>query len=271
MFKKISLCFLLVFLVSPSLYSAPIATDTPTPTATQNGEHYENLDNTKVDWWLVRAKDHEIPRFNTKLTFKLEDYDAICLGDTTRKVIYLTFDEGYEKGYTPLILDTLKQYHVKAMFFVTGPYITDNPEIIKRMTDEGHLVANHSMRHPSMPKAACNAEKFEKEFKKVAELYKEVTLQDMPFYFRPPMGHYSQKSLAMTKALGYKTVFWSFAYHDWDIEKQPDPSKAKEIMLGGLHNGAIYLLHAVSKTNAHVLGDFINEAQNMGYTFELLP
>jgi len=139
------------------------------------------------------------------------------------------------------------------------------------MYDEGHIVGNHTTSHPSMPKIADNEEKFNHEILRVAERYKEITLQDMPPYFRPPMGHYSEKSLAMTKALGYKTVFWSFAYPDWDINNQPLPHKAKEIMLNGLHNGCIYLLHAVSKTNTEVLGAFIKETREMGYTFELLP
>lgn len=230
-----------------------------------------HLDNTKTDWWLVRNKDHCTPRFNDRLSYKLEQYDALCLGDSSRKVIYLTFDEGYENGYTPVILDVLKQHDVKAIFFVTATYIKTNPDIIKRMYEEGHIVGNHTTSHPSMPQVANDEQKFKFELQTVSERYKEITGQDMPPYFRPPMGHYSEKSLALTKALGYKTVFWSFAYHDWDVNNQPVPSKAKDMMLTGLHNGCIYLLHAVSKTNTEILGDFIDEAKNMGYVFELLP
>ena len=230
-----------------------------------------NLDNTKTDWWFIRNKDHVPPNFNTHLPYKLEDYGGICLGDTSRKVIYLTFDEGYENGYTPVILDILKAHNVKAIFFVTSTYITTNPDIISRMALEGHIVGNHTKSHPSMPKVAENEERFNEEINDVAEKYKEVTGQDMPPFFRPPMGHYSQKSLAMTKALGYKTVFWSFAYPDWDVKNQPTNQKAMEMMVGGLHNGGIYLLHAVSKTNTEVLGSFIEEATKMGYSFELLP
>ena len=230
-----------------------------------------NLDNTKTDWWLVRSKNHQTPGFNDKLNYKLEDYGGYCLGDTNRQVIYLTFDEGYENGYTAKILDVLKSHDVKAMFFVTLPYVNQNPDLIKRMYDEGHYVCNHTDHHLSMPSVANDEAKFNTELTGVSEAYEKITGSKMPPFFRPPMGHYSQRSLAMTKALGYRTIFWSFAYCDWKPEAQPDPAHAKKLMLDGLHNGAIYLLHAVSKTNAEVLGDFITGAREMGYTFELLP
>ena len=230
-----------------------------------------NLDNTKTDWWLVRSKNHQTPGFNDKLGYKIEDYGGYCLGDTNRQVIYLTFDEGYENGYTAKILDVLKSHDVKAMFFVTLPYVNQNPDLIKRMYDEGHYVCNHTDHHLSMPSVANDEAKFNTELTSVSEAYEKITGSKMPPFFRPPMGHYSQRSLAMTKALGYRTIFWSFAYCDWKPEAQPDPAHAKKLMLDGLHNGAIYLLHAVSKTNAEVLGDFITGAREMGYTFELLP
>lgn len=229
------------------------------------------LSTQKIDWWLVRAKNHETPGFNDKLPFKLSDYKALCLGDTTRKVVYLTFDEGYENGYTGKILDILKEKHVKAMFFVTLPYVNQNPDLIKRMHDEGHLVCNHTNHHKSMPSLTEDEACFNKEFTDVADAYTQITGSPMPRFFRPPMGHYSEKSLAMTKALGYQTVFWSFAYCDWKPDAQPECVKAKQMLLDGLHNGAVYLLHAVSKTNTEVLGSFIDEATKMGYTFELLP
>ncbi|PHV71433.1 delta-lactam-biosynthetic de-N-acetylase [Sporanaerobium hydrogeniformans] len=258
--------FLLWFSFFPlSLQAGPI------PSNSSTKEQGLPINNMKIDWWLVRAKNHELPGFNTQLSFKLEDYDALCLGDTSRKVIYLTFDEGYENGYTPQILDILKAKNVPAMFFVTDPYLTQNPAIITRMTDEGHLVVNHSVHHPSMPSIANDLEKFKNELLTVATHYKEITGKEMPPFFRPPMGHYSERSLALTQQLGYKTVFWSFAYADWDPKKQPEPSHAKTVMVNGLHNGAIYLLHAVSKTNTEVLDPFIDDARSLGYTFELLP
>ena len=255
LFKGLCLLLSLLFFIGPMLH----ATDTAA------------LDRTKTDWWLVRPKNHETPGFNTSLIYKLEDYGGHCLGDTSRKVIYLTFDEGYENGYTSKILDALKAANVKAMFFVTLPYVKQNPALIKRMADEGHYVCNHTDHHLSMPSLTEDEQKFNAELTSVADAYFDITGSKMPPFFRPPMGHYSQKSLAMTKALGYQTIFWSFAYCDWKPEAQPDPVKAKKLMLDGLHNGGIYLLHAVSKTNASVLYDFIKEAENMGYCFELLP
>lgn len=228
-----------------------------------------NLDNTKIDWWLVRSKDHSTPRVNEDLKFDLKDYDAYYVGDTSSKVLYLTFDEGYEKGYTPKILDVLKAKDVKAIFFVTSPYVSGNPDLIKRMVDEGHIVANHSNHHPSMPTYTSDPNKFANEFNDVASKYEAIIGKPMVKLFRPPMGHYSEKSLAMTKDLGYKTIFWSSAYADFDVNKQPSHETAKKILLNNLHNGSIILLHAVSKTNSEVLGEIIDGSRQMGYTFEL--
>lgn len=229
------------------------------------------LSNEKIAWWYKPNKTHATPEVNLKLNFNLADYDAHYVGDTSRQVLYLTFDEGYENGYTSKILDILKDNDVKAIFFVTLPYLKDNPDLIKRMVDEGHIVGNHTNHHPSMPTVCGTEEKFLSEFTDVENKYKEITGEEMPKYFRPPMGEYSQKSLAMTKNLGYKTVFWSFAYLDWDIHKQPEPTAAKEKILGGLHNGSIMLIHAVSKTNAEILDSVLKDAKSQGYVFELLP
>lgn len=229
------------------------------------------LSNEKIAWWYKPNKAHTTPEVNLKVNFNLADYDAHYVGDTSRQVLYLTFDEGYENGYTAKILDILKDNDVKAIFFVTLPYLKDNPDLIKRMVDEGHIVGNHTNHHPSMPTVCGTEEKFLSEFTDVENKYKEITGEAMPKYFRPPMGEYSQKSLAMTKNLGYKTVFWSFAYMDWDIHKQPEPAAAKEKILGGLHNGSIMLIHAVSKTNAEILDSVLKDAKSQGYVFELLP
>ncbi|MEG2935154.1 MAG: delta-lactam-biosynthetic de-N-acetylase [Clostridium sp.] len=229
------------------------------------------LSNEKIAWWYKPNKTHATPEVNLKLNFNLADYDAHYVGDTSRQVLYLTFDEGYENGYTGKILDILKDNDVKAIFFVTLPYLKDNPDLIKRMVDEGHIVGNHTNHHPSMPTVCGTEEKFLSEFTDVENKYKEITGEEMLKYFRPPMGEYSQKSLAMTKNLGYKTVFWSFAYLDWDIHKQPEPAAAKEKILGGLHNGSIMLIHAVSKTNAEILDSVLKDAKSQGYVFELLP
>ncbi len=230
-----------------------------------------SLSNEKIAWWFKPNKSHVTPEINLKLNFDLNKYDAYYVGDNSKKVLYLTFDEGYENGYTPKILDILKANDVKAIFFVTSPYVKDNPDIIKRMVEEGHIVGNHTNHHPSMPDVTSSEEKFNNEFSDVEGKYKEITGKEMPLYFRPPMGEYSEKSLAMTKNLGYKTMFWSFAYHDWDINKQPDPVKAKDTIMNGLHNGAILLIHAVSKTNTEILDSILKEAKAQGYEFELFP
>ncbi len=230
-----------------------------------------SLSNEKIAWWFKPNKEHVTPEINLKINFDLSKYDAHYVGDTSKKVLYLTFDEGYENGYTPKILDILKANDVKAIFFVTSPYVKDNPDIIKRMVEEGHIVGNHTNHHPSMPSVTNSEEKFNNEFSDVEAKYKEITGENMPLYFRPPMGEYSEKSLAMTKNLGYKTLFWSFAYHDWDINKQPDPVKAKDTIMNGLHNGSILLIHAVSKTNTEILDSVLKESKAQGYEFQLFP
>lgn len=235
-------------------------------------ENQENLvDNTKTAWWFIRNKEHKTPKINENLKYNLKDYDAYYVGDVDKKVLYLTFDEGYENGYTSQILDVLKRNEVKATFFVTLPYVKERPDLVKRMEAEGHVVGNHTKSHLSMPDVTSHVEKFENELKSVEAKYKEVTGKDMAKYFRPPMGEYSQKSLAMTKDLGYKTIFWSFAYRDWEPTEQFQPEEAKKLILDGMHNGAIFLLHAVSKTNAEILEEIITESKNQGYEFELLP
>jgi peptidoglycan-N-acetylmuramic acid deacetylase len=247
-----------------------------TPTNNESDTNVGNIDfnglsNNKIAWWFKPNKSHVTPEVNTKIGFDLTKYDAHYIGDVNKKVLYLTFDEGYENGYTAKILDTLKECEVKAIFFVTLPYLKANNDLILRMVNEGHIVANHTNHHPSMPTVTGSEEKFNKELKDVEEEYNKIVGKDMPKFFRPPMGEYSERSLAMTKNLGYKTIFWSFAYHDWDINKQPDPEKAKKTILDGLHNGSIMLIHAVSKTNTEILEEVLKEAKSQGYEFELLP
>ena len=231
------------------------------------------LDNTCINWFFIPNNESRTPDINDKLNFKLSDYDAIYNGPKSPNVksLYLTFDEGYENGYTEQILDVLKEKNVKAIFFVTSPYITYSPDTVKRMVDEGHIVANHTNHHYSMPSVTYSTDVFNKELTDVEDKFKELTGKDMPKFFRPPMGQYSQKSLAMTKDLGYKTVFWSFAYGDYEPSNQPSPYEGKKNILDHLHDGSILLLHAISKTNADILGEVIDEARKSGYEFYLLP
>lgn len=224
----------------------------------------------EFNWYFVRSTENpypDSPKETKEFQGKHNDY---YLGDTNSKVIYLTFDEGYEReGNTNKILDTLKETNVPAAFFVVKPYIVQHPEIVKRMYDEGHLVCNHSSHHPSMA-SVKDKNKFIAEFTEVEEEYKKLTSQEMPKFFRPPMGKFSIYSLKETTALGYKTIFWSFAYKDWIPDQQPGEEYAKKKIVEGAHPGCIMLLHAVSDTNVKVLKDVITQLQADGYEFKPL-
>ncbi|AJG97664.1 delta-lactam-biosynthetic de-N-acetylase [Clostridium beijerinckii] len=226
-------------------------------------------DEDELNWYYVGKGKDQIAEGPKESVSFLKENSAYYLGDTSKKVLYLTFDEGYENGNTGKILDILKEYKVPAAFFVVKPYIDTQPELIKRMVDEGHVVGNHTVHHPSMAQIR-DKEKFEAEFTGVENAFKELTGQDMPKFFRPPMGKYSKKSLEMTKDLGYKTIFWSFAYKDWLVNNQPSESYAVEKICKGAHPGSIMLLHAVSNTNTKVLSSVIKTLQQEGYEFKSL-
>lgn len=197
---------------------------------------------------------------------QLEKYDAVYLGDTDRKVLYLTFDAGYENGYTEQILDILKKHEVKAAFFLVGNYIEKNADLVRRMVAEGHIVGNHTMHHYDMSKISEKAT-FEKELTELESLFSEITGKQMPKYYRPPQGIYSQENLAMAKELGYKTVFWSLAYADWNNDAQPSREAAFGKLLPRTHNGAVVLLHSTSKTNAQILDALLTTWKEQGYSF----
>ena len=199
----------------------------------------------------------------------LAKYDAYYLGDTSKKVIYLTFDCGYENGYTEQILDALKKHNAPAAFFVVGNMIETAPDIVRRMAAEGHIVGNHTYHHPNMS-AISDQAAFQKELDSLAALYKETVGQDLPMYYRPPQGKYSTENLKQAQALGYKTVFWSLAYVDWYVDKQPTAEQAYAKLLPRIHDGAIVLLHSTSKTNAEILDDLLTKWEEMGYSFASL-
>ena len=230
---------------------------------------FSNTSDTELNWYYVQREKNQIPECPKESEAFLKDYDAYYINNNNEKTLYLTFDEGYEKGYTNDILDTLKELNIPAAFFVVKPYIDSEPDIIKRMTNEGHLVCNHSNHHPSMASITDN-EKFKKELTDVEDSFKELTGQEMPKFFRPPMGKYSKASLEKTKNMGYKTIFWSFAYKDWLTEDQPSKEYAIEKIKNGVHPGAIILLHAVSKTNTEILKTVLLDLQNEGYEFKSL-
>ena len=205
---------------------------------------------------------------------QLSQYDAVYLGNTAEKVIYLTFDAGYENGCTAKILDALQKHNAPAAFFLVGNYLEKNPDLVRRMVNEGHIVGNHTMHHPDMSKIADRAN-FEKELLDFEALFTEITGKNLSKYYRPPQGTYSESNLKMAKDLGYKTIFWSLAYVDWNNNAQPTPEQAYAKLLPRIHDGAIVLLHSTSQTNAHILDELLTKWESMGYRFasleELFP
>ncbi len=222
-----------------------------------------NLSNTKCAWGFRRMKDAMQPEFSADYVKPLDEYGGIYVGNKDEKVIYLTFDEGYENGYTTKILDTLKEKEAPAIFFVTMPYVKQNKELVQRMIDEGHIVGNHTVNHPSMPEV-LDDEKVKKEVMDLHDYVKENFNYEMS-YIRPPKGEYSERTVKICKDLGYTTVLWSAAYDDWDVKKQDRLEYAKKMILNNLHNGCVMLLHAVSKDNTTLLPEVIDEIRNQGY------
>lgn len=226
-----------------------------------------SINNKSIPWsWLYS------PRDSAEL---LSKYQGYAFGDTSKKIIYLTFDEGYENGYTSSILDTLRANNVRAAFFVTKPYVigsfngVSDSDLLKRMSKEGHIIANHSVQHKPMP-TFKSEDAFNAELTGVEEAVNNIPGCKMSNYFRPPEGTFSELSLYYTQKLGYKSIFFAFAYQDYDVDKQPSPEAAKENILKNTRNGMICLLHAVSKTNASILDSLIKEWKNRGYEFKTL-
>ena len=199
----------------------------------------------------------------------LKQYDAAFLGDTEEKVLYLTFDAGYENGHTEAILDTLQTHNVKAAFFLVGNYVNRNADLVRRMVEEGHIVGNHTMSHPNMS-AISDEAAFRAELEGLEVLFKDTTGKELPKYYRPPRGVYSEANLRMAKDLGYQTVFWSLAYADWDNDNQPAEDAAIQRLLDRTHNGAVILLHSTSQTNAEVLDELLKQWKSLGYRCETI-
>lgn len=220
------------------------------------------------NWGLSFQQEGQPPVGNASADY-LKQFNAHYTGNTSEKVIYLTFDAGYENGYTPAILDALKKHQVPATFFLVGNYLTTSPELVKRMLAEGHTVGNHTFHHPDMSKIS-SVEAFSEELKSLETLYQETTGQPMKHLYRPPQGKYSEANLQMAKDLGYHTFFWSLAYVDWYDDKQPSHEEAFQKLLGRIHPGAIVLLHSTSRTNAEILDELLTKWKEMGYTFRPL-
>lgn len=217
------------------------------------------------NWGLSYPNPGQAPVGNASQE-ELSKYGAYYLGDTSQKVIYLTFDCGYENGNTEKILDALKKHNAPAAFFVVGHMIQSAPDIVKRMAAEGHIVGNHTFHHPDMSSISDRAA-FQKELDDLAALYRETTGQELPRFYRPPQGKYNIENLKQAQELGYKTVLWSLAYVDWYTDKQPTAQQAYDKLLPRIHDGAIVLLHSTSGTNAEILDELLTKWEDMGYRF----
>ena len=220
------------------------------------------------NWGLSFPTEGQSPVGNATVE-ELAQYNAYYLGDASQKVIYLTFDCGYENGYTASILDTLKKHNAPAAFFVVGNMIESAPDLIRRMVAEGHIVGNHTYHHPDMSSISDQAA-FQKELESLEALFQETTGQTMSKYYRPPQGKYNVENLRQAKALGYKTILWSLAYVDWYVDDQPTPEQAYSKLLPRIHDGAIVLLHSTSRTNAEILDELLTKWEEMGFSFASL-
>lgn len=257
---------LIALLIAASLLSGCGNTADTITDSVQEVDSSGGMSTEGIGWGFVRKKGAP-PDIPASQRETLKKYDAYYIGEESPKTLYLTFDEGYENGYTSKILDVLEKTGTPAAFFVTGPYLENQTELVQRMIDNGHIVGNHTVNHPNLTRES--EEKVRSEIdelnSKCEEMY-GVTMK----YMRPPEGEYSEKVLAIAKDMGYKTVFWSFAYKDWDVNMQKGADYAFSQVTPYLHDGAILLLHAVSSDNAGALEDIINYAKERGYTFKSL-
>lgn len=220
------------------------------------------------NWGLGFGEEGTQPSGNVSAEV-LREYDAYYVGNPEEKVIYLTFDCGYENGNTQPILDALKKHNAPATFFVVGHFLETAPELVKRMVEDGHTVGNHTYHHPDMSKISDKAS-FQKEMDDVKDLFKEITGAELAMYYRPPQGKYSTSNLKMAKEMGYSTFFWSLAYVDWNVDSQPGHEEALDKLTKRIHPGAIVLLHSTSKTNGEIMDELLCQWEEMGYTFAKL-
>ena len=259
--KVILMGSLMVLLVTLSIFTSK----------NNQNEIYTNaeadLSNKKIEWGIKRNDNNNQPDLGAKNKELIEKYDGIAMGTNQEKNIYLTFDSGYEAGYTEKILDVLKEKGVQGTFFITAHYLNTASDLVKRMIDEGHIVGNHTVNHKSMP--SLTDEEIKEEVMKLNQSLYEKFEYEMK-YLRPPKGEFSQRTLKITQNLGFKTVMWSFAYVDWNEDSQPKPDEALNKIKSNFHNGEVMLLHSTSKTNSEIMGQIIDEARKEGYEFKSL-
>ncbi len=228
---------------------------------------------TTYSWYCKREKDNKMPPLPEEFSF-ISLYDGYWIDnsrtdESDEKVAYLTFDAGYENGNISRILDTLKEKQVSGAFFILLNMVENEPELVMRMVNEGHTVCNHTAHHKDMSKVR-DSDAFGSELKTLSDAFSDLTGQSLSKFYRPPEGRFSAENLECAKSLGYKTIFWSFAYADWDNQKQMSQQSAKKKILDNIHNGAVLLLHPTSKTNADILGEVIDEMKREGYRFGTL-
>lgn len=220
------------------------------------------------NWGLGFGKSGEKPTGNATID-EMKKYDAYYMADGDEKILYLTFDCGYENGNTEPILDALKKHDAKATFFVVGHFLETAPDLVKRMANEGHAVGNHTYHHLDMP-TISDMEDFRKEMDDVADLFKEITGKELSPYYRPPQGKCNTANLEKAQELGYCTIFWSLAYVDWDADNQPSHEEAFSKLTSRVHPGAVVLLHNTSQTNGEILDELLTKWEGMGYSFRPL-
>lgn len=262
--NKINIKYIIIGVLVISIFSLSVINSKENVTLQTNAE---TVSNKKIGWGIKRNDNHEQPDVGSKNKQVLDANNGICLGSNEKKYIYLTFDEGYEAGYTPKILETLKNTGVKATFFLTAHFVNTQPDLVKQMIEQGHIIGNHTVNHKSMPD--LTDEQIRKEVMDLHQVLSDKFGYEMK-YIRPPKGEFSERTLQVINSLEYKTVMWSFGYEDWNEEKQPSEEDAKKKILSNLHNGEIMLLHGNSKTNTNILESIINDAKNMGYEFKSL-
>jgi len=231
---------------------------------TKNVNTKVSLSNKKISWGIKRNSKNEQPEFGDENKNLIEKYKGISMGNSMNKNIYLTFDAGYEAGYTEKILEVLKQNNVNATFFLTGHYINSQPTLVRKMIEQGHIIGNHTVNHKNMPD--LEDEELKNEIMNLHSVIYEKFGYEMK-YIRPPKGEYSERTLDLSNKLGYKTVMWSFAYEDWDENKQGKKEYSKEKIINNLHNGEIMLLHSTSKDNSDILDECIKEIKSKGFEF----
>ncbi len=223
--------------------------------------------NESKSWGLGYGEANTTPT-GTISSEELETYDAFYIGDETEKILYLTFDAGYENGNTEAILDALEKHNAPATFFIVGYYLEENQDLVMRMIEDGHTVGNHSYNHPDM--TTLSEAEFIKEMESLEELYLEITGSELSNFYRPPQGSFSIETLQMAQNMGYKTIFWSLAYVDWYQDDQPTKEEAYDKLLNRVHPGSIVLLHSTSSTNAEIMDELLTKWEEMGYEFRSL-